>query len=225
MTARVSARIHAALLALLKASDYAGELGRPVWDFAVEIQSLRCLGLSNSDLRWLKCKGYVEHAAEIPLQEEDRRVFCQTGNLTFDKRTCFVLTASGVAFARQTLGQSLAPIEANNDPTARLDQDQPGLPEWDKERQELRLGGVVVKQFKVPAPNQELILAAFQEEGWPPRIDDPLPPQSGQDSKRRLHDTIVTLNRNHKHALIHFLGDGTGQGVRWELSRPEHGRF
>ncbi len=74
-----------------------------------------------------------------------------------------------------------------------------------------------MKQFKVPAANQERILAAFEEEGWPIRIDDPLPPNSEQDSKRRLHDTINSLNRNQKQNLIRFVGDGSGQGVRWEL--------
>jgi hypothetical protein len=89
------------------------------------------------------------------------------------------------------------------------------VPKWDRDRQELRLGDVVVKQFKVPAVNQERILAAFEEEGWPVRIDDPLPPATDQDPKARLHDTIVSLNRNQKHPLIRFYGDGTGQGVRW----------
>jgi hypothetical protein len=32
-----------------------------------------------------------------------------------------------------------------------------------------------------------------------------------------LHDTITTLNRHQKHRLIRFLGDGSGQGVRWEM--------
>ena len=90
------------------------------------------------------------------------------------------------------------------------------LPHWDRDRQELRVGNVVVKQFKVPAPNQEMIIAAFEEEGWPPRIDDPLPPHPQQDSKRRLHDTINSLNRNQREELIRFLGDGSGQGIRWE---------
>jgi hypothetical protein len=40
-----------------------------------------------------------------------------------------------------------------------------------------------------------------------------------------LHDTINTLNRHQKHLLVHFLGDGTGEGVRWELrlSRLDQG--
>ena len=91
------------------------------------------------------------------------------------------------------------------------------VPHWDADLQELRVNGLIVKQFKVPAPNQEMVLAAFQEEGWPTRIDDPLPPQAEQDPKRRLHDTIVSLNRTHKHRLIRFMGDGSGEGVRWTI--------
>jgi hypothetical protein len=61
-----------------------------------------------------------------------------------------------------------------------------------------------------------IVLCAFEEEGWPARIDDPLPPQQDQDSKRRLSDTIKCLNRKQSHHLIHFRGDGTGEGVVWE---------
>jgi hypothetical protein len=75
----------------------------------------------------------------------------------------------------------------------------------------------VVKQFKSPAMNQETILTAFEEENWPPRIDDPLPPEPDLDPKRRLHATINSLNGRQKNPLIRFVGDGTGEGVRWEL--------
>ncbi len=80
------------------------------------------------------------------------------------------------------------------------------------------MGAAVVKQYKVPAPNQERVLAAFEEEGWPVHIDDPLPPSNDQDPKRRLHDTINSLNRNQKRSLLRFIGDGSGQGLRWELA-------
>jgi hypothetical protein len=101
------------------------------------------------------------------------------------------------------------------------------MPEWDRDRQQLRLGNKIIKQFKVPAPNQEAILAVFEEESWPPRIDDPLSPVGDQDPKRRLHDTINSLNRNQKVSVIRFLGDGSGQGVRWEFTERlarENGR-
>jgi hypothetical protein len=64
---------------------------------------------------------------------------------------------------------------------------------------------------------QEAILMAFEEEQWPPRIDDPLPGHPDLLPKRRLHDTIKSLNRNQKNSLIRFMGDGTGEGIRWEL--------
>ncbi len=57
---------------------------------------------------------------------------------------------------------------------------------------------------------------AFQEEGWPVRIDDPLPPVSESEPKQRLRETIRSLNRNQKERLVRFKGDGTGEGVLWE---------
>ena len=38
------------------------------------------------------------------------------------------------------------------------------------------LGGRIVNRYRVPSPNQEAIRAAFQEKGWPHRIDNPLSP-------------------------------------------------
>ena len=61
---------------------------------------------------------------------------------------------------------------------------------------ELRYAGQVIKRYCVPAPNQELILTAFQEEGWPYCFDDPLPPVDDIDPKHRLQVTIKALNRS-----------------------------
>lgn len=208
---------------LLEASLYAEEVGYDVWEFAVEIDDLHTAGCTNSELRWLVCKGYVNHAVECTLPSEPKRAFQRLPGppgLAFSGRTCFVLTANGRAFAQATVDALLAsPCTPRH--TVGVVSPAPATadrkPEWDGQRQELRLGDAVVKQFKVPAANQERILAAFQEEGWPVRIDDPLPPNSEQDSKRRLHDTINSLNRNQKQNLLRFTGDGSGQGVRWEL--------
>jgi hypothetical protein len=89
-------------------------------------------------------------------------------------------------------------------------------PEWDKTLRELSVGKVLIKRFKVPSPNQELILDAFQEEGWPVCIDDPLPPVPELDSKQRLHDTIDRLNRSQINRRLRFRGNGNGRGIRWE---------
>ena len=172
--------------------------------------------------------GYAEHAAEVTHSKSRKRVFRKLHNLSFSDKTCFVLTESGESFAQQAGLFEAHPIQQANrnnseqvvhvDPHNTVDPRNTPLPSWHRDRRELRLGHVVVKQFKVPAPNQETILAAFDEEGWPFRIDDPLPPQADQDSKRRLHDTINKLNRHQKQPLIHFRGDGTGRGICWELN-------
>jgi hypothetical protein len=90
-----------------------------------------------------------------------------------------------------------------------------GKPEWDSSRRELRMGDHVVKRFRQHARNQETILAAFQEEGWPSRIDDPLPRDGEHDVQERLHAAIKKLNKQAVHLLC-FRADGTGEGVLWE---------
>jgi len=95
------------------------------------------------------------------------------------------------------------------------------LPSWIHCDRTLRLNQQIVKRFKWRAANQEAILSAFEEEGWPRRIDDPLSPLEDQDPKRRLSDTIKGLNKKQVNPLIRFRGDGTGEGVIWEASRND----
>jgi hypothetical protein len=85
---------------LLKAHEYAMRANRDPWDLAVEIDELRTRGATETDLRWLVCEGYVEHAREVTKVEDDSREFEPMGKLSFADRTCFVLTAAGVSFAR-----------------------------------------------------------------------------------------------------------------------------
>jgi hypothetical protein len=98
----------------------------------------------------------------------------------------------------------------------------PRRPHWDGLRRELKVDGQIVKRFRLPAANQEAVLVAFEEEGWPSGILDPLPPQDEQDCKQRLHDTIKALNHSRLARVIRFRGDGTGEGVLWEWSRDWH---
>jgi hypothetical protein len=233
------ARLLAALAQLRRACEYARELRLDLWDFALEIQTFWSEGLSNNDLRWLVCKGFALHAEEVTHLGDDRRTFRPLGRFNLCAQTCFVLTESGAEFLHQACDRrvsrpdaadfhngSLAHVNGhrgvvNGHESARIRAASPvkmapPKPCWDSDRQELRVGVEVVKRFKVPAPNQETVLAAFEEEGWPHRIDDPIPPHPDQDPKRRLHDTINSLNRNQRALLIHFLGDGRGLGVRWE---------
>jgi hypothetical protein len=66
------------------------------------------------------------------------------------------------------------------------------------------------------AKNVVKILDAFQEDGWPKRIDDPLQPSKDQ---QRLHEAIKRLNDNLD--ILRFRADGTGQGILWEIIAPE----
>ncbi len=92
------------------------------------------------------------------------------------------------------------------------------VPCWDRNRRTLRLGDKIVKRFRVPSPSQEAILVAFEEEGWPAAIYDPLPPHPLQNSKRRLRATLQSLNGGQTHRLVRFRGDGSGERIVWELT-------
>ncbi len=225
----ISKRLGRGLLLLVTAHDYAVDLGRDRWDFATEIGTLKRLGLTKNDFRWLVGKGFVQHAAEITMPGTAQRQFQAEGESTFTAKTCFVLTDKGLAEMESLLKTAdrtkpVSAVESNSRPSdgprdgngASPPTDET-VPRWDAMRHELRLGPHLVKAFKLPSPNQETILMVFEEEGWPPRIDDPLPPHPDMIPKQRLHDTIKSLNRNQRKRLLRFLGDGTGLGVCWEL--------
>jgi hypothetical protein len=225
---RFTPRIREALQLLADAAACAHDVGADVWQFSVELSALRRAGLTTNECRWLVAKGLARHAREVTLPDADRRVFQNYSNLALSKRTCFVIAERGIAYANALLRSQPRRRATDARDSNAVNRRRPNpesnghsgtlTPTWDSDRQQLRVGRVIVKEFKVPAANQEAILAAFQEENWVPRIDDPLAPQLNQDSKRRLHDTINSLNRNQKHSLIRFLGDGKGEGIRWEFA-------
>ena len=216
------ARFGAALALLLDAFEYAEQTNGDRWEFAVEIHELHEAGLTKNDLRFLVRQQFVEHATEVTILGHDGRQFQSTGDLTFTERTCIVLTISGVVAAIESCkGRSEKNAKSSLVVRALAEWNTASTPAWDPERRVLSLDGRIVKHFKWPAVNQEAILAAFEEERWCSRIDDPLPPQPGQDPKRRLSDTIKCLNRKQASLLIHFRGDGTGEGVVWEFIRPD----
>jgi DNA-binding CsgD family transcriptional regulator len=87
-------------LALLRAWQFAHDLGQSAWEFAVEIRSLRDSSMTDSDLRWLVKIGFAEHAIELVGRTSKRRQFSKHGRFPFVERTCFVLTAEGVDYVR-----------------------------------------------------------------------------------------------------------------------------
>jgi len=189
---------------LLEARGYAADLQRDAWDFAVELVSLHTAGITSAELRWLMCHGLIAHALECSVPEKHERQFRQASNLMLTAQSCFVLTERGLALAR--------PAEEPVSPAPAV------IPRYFPDLKELWFQGTLVKRFKVPAHNQELILSAFEEEGWPPHLDDPLPPLDGIEPKRRLHDAVGKLNRNQHQRMLHFRGAGDGRGLRWEAA-------
>src|SRR4051794_1008363 len=92
------------------------------------------------------------------------------------------------------------------------------VPFWDRARRRLWLGDRLVKWFRQPAENQQRILDAFQELGWPPGIEDPLPGEHGIEPRQRLRQAIKSLNGCQEGGLVlRFRGDGTGEGLTWEV--------
>lgn len=88
----------------------------------------------------------------------------------------------------------------------KAEQEQPQLPTWDADRGELRYRGELVRKLR-PIAQACTILAAFSEDGWPARIDNPLPPEVG------LSRVIRDLNAGLQ--LLRFGRDGTGNGILW----------
>lgn len=86
-------------------------------------------------------------------------------------------------------------------------------PRWDALRHELSWRGQLIKHFKAEAPNQEAILAAFEESRWAEVIDIALEPGRATP-KARLHDTIRNLNRSVR-PWLHFWQEGSGTRVGW----------
>jgi hypothetical protein len=219
-----SPKLRRALELLLEAVQYADETTDSRWEFAVEIEQLRQLELSDNDLRYLLRLRYLEHANEITCRTHKTRMYRQAGDLRFTPHSCFILTEPGVSIASRFTEDACGatPHFSRSLPIApSYDQrDMTDIPVWDDRRRTLFLKGQVVKRFRWVAANQQLILSAFQEEGWPIRIDDPLAPASSLVGKQRLSDTIKCLNRKQENQLLRFRGDGSGQGVVWE-SRTE----
>ncbi len=205
-----------ALALLLKASQYALDSRADRWQFAVEMSELTSRGATLTDLRWLILRGFGEHGKETTVPGDDERSFRGLSPTSFPTETCVVLSSDGVSVLSRALAAPVEPGRPDDSPRPIGPTTSPSIPDWDATRRELRYRGQVVKRYRVPAKNQSLVLTAFQEEGWPGFIDDPMRPSSDIDSKHRLQVTIKSLNRNQLTPLIKFHGNGSGLQVYWE---------
>jgi hypothetical protein len=212
----IGPELRRALLHLAAASRHADRLGLDRWEFAVESERLLAGGITISDVRWLLASGYAIAAQETTRPDDSVRRFRSHQNLALGDKTCLVLSQAGGQLAQALSRQArdflprVLNVQEDNDAAGQQ-------PHWDPALRVLRLGGTVIKRLNRAAPNQEAILSAFQEEGWPARIDDPIPPKDDLVAKCRLRDAIRWLNRNLEPRLLRFYGDGSGEGICWEL--------
>jgi hypothetical protein len=205
--------LHPGFRELLKAHESARQMNLPPWEFAVTLGGLLRTGLTETDLRVLALRGQLLHRLEKAAPLDGLRQFEDPSPLAFTERSCFLLTEGGVAFLLTLQEGEAKPGLLPDRPDST-----PGLvPHWDDRRRELRLGPHLILRFERPAPNREAVLREFQANRWVRRIANPLKAGSGRMAKLRLQSTIKDLNRCRQSHLIAFGGDGTGQGVLWQM--------
>lgn len=202
---------------LLRAYEYAEDASADPWQFALSVRELEAAGLTVTDVRWLLLKRLASLAREITTPGDPKRVFRPVPFTALTQSTCIVLTADGAVQLRAKYGSSEGHAADTLPDESHGQNGTAPKPHWDSGRRELRLGDAVVKRFRVPAANQELVLQAFEEEGWPHSIDDPLPPVLDMDCQQRLRATIKSLNRSQQTSLMRFHANGGGEVICWDL--------
>ena len=60
---------------MLEARHYANDVEVDPWQFALDLPDLLSEGLCKNQLRWLVCRGFVEHAREITKRNATARTF------------------------------------------------------------------------------------------------------------------------------------------------------
>ena len=201
---------------LLVAAWEAGDRRLRPRDDPVPITRLREHCVPDYLLVWMLYQGHVEHVRPAANGRHGGPAAARDALLP-SPSSSFALTESGEAFADQFLAAILVPRDEKAFAAAwdllilgRL------APHYDKDERLFGWGRHVLKSFRQPSVNQELVLGAAEEMGWVSWFDDPLPRRAGGNPKVRLHDTIKDLNRRQRPHFVHFKGDGTGRRVGWE---------
>jgi len=183
----------------------------------VALSYLRERGIEDHLLIWMLYQDHIEHFRPAAAFLDHGEAGTVVNSLLLTPSSSFALTEVGNAYAEWFLTQALVPTEEEAREAAR-DELLLGdlLPTYDQENRVFCWGRHVLKCFRQPSANQELILCAAEELSWAKWFDDPLPARHGKRAKPRLHDTIKDLNRRQMPHMIHFKGDGTGTRVGWE---------
>jgi hypothetical protein len=167
-------------------------------------------------LFWMMYQGHVEQFRQVADAPDDDPVPVSVLTLCHSETSAFALTEAGAAFAVDFVEGALVPSDDETFEAAwnslllrRL------IPHYRSDKRLFLWGQQVLKHFRQPARNQELLLCTAEELCWPYWFDDPLPRRGNCNPKVRLHDTIKDLNRRQEPYLIHFMGDGTGTRIGW----------
>jgi len=190
----------------------------PDWDKAVPWSCLQAMGLDESQIQKLLAAGHLQHRLETTKNGKRGRTFKETQDGAFTPRSCFVLTASGFAYAQELFvrrdGAAVSPLnQPHGDRAAAQPWDRPC---WIRETGELWLDGQLLKRFCHPAANQRFLLDALEGAGWPCCLPNPFHSSKTRKPKRCLHRTMESLNRGQRGTPhIRFGGDGQGC-LRWE---------
>jgi len=88
-------------------------------------------------------------------------------------------------------------------------------PKWDPETGKLYYRDQIIRKLRKTKDltNIHLILDTFEEDGWPSRIDSPIPNDS---SGERLHETIRSLKKD-LNGITFSVQEG-GQAVVWQVA-------
>jgi hypothetical protein len=207
LTTELSARARAVLVQLFCRHHCAVLLGRAPQERAADWQSLRAeVGAGDADLGALLAAGLIERHEGAPPGPRGGRAgppphpdFLEGG------RPAFALTSAGAALAKAMFCAAPAAARAGGPGGER--------PCWRAADRELRFRGEVVLRFGRSAPNQERVLGALEELGWPPQIDNPLPLKKGKRQRKRLCDTLRHLSAAQR--AIHFRVSVDGRAVLW----------
>jgi hypothetical protein len=202
-----------AYLELIEARYAATDAHLPAHARPVSRKHLNGRGIGDEILFWMMYQAQIEHLR--PLQSSPS--LQPVNSLHLDEASAFALTDAGEAFADSFLVSVLVP----RDPSERLEAwerllEGTLLPHYDFESRVFSWGRHILKCFRQPSKNQELLLSAAEELRWPDWFDDPLAFVRDKNPKILLHDTIKDLNRRQSPYLIHFKGDGTGRRIGWE---------
>lgn len=96
---------------------------------------------------------------------------------------------------------------------------EPPQIEWRQDVRQLWVGPNLARKVRSTKIGKNIvaIFNAFQEDGWPSRIDSPF--TDDEDGKTRMRDAVQSANEGLSH--IRFEADGSGIGICFHFCTPD----